>query len=264
MTSSDGAGMIDLAKHLRSVGYDNVYVYNCTSGGSTVLPPACDPAHPHNHWHSFAPDSPLTDALTQVSAGGKAPQMVIWMEGEQAALYSALNPSYDMVANYATCLSQLRDYLTGQWGECPWMVTPVGYVSYGNTQYVRRSQEQYASNTPGVFLGPSREDLELLNEGGVLVHLTGPSCQTLAGRIVNSIAANLGLDMQDQLTRDQIAELQAAMASIGTALGTIESGINSLQTGVESIRKNLGKLRIRVEALEGFGPPLIEWPKEWP
>ena len=71
---------------------------------------------------------------------------------------------------------------------------------------MRQAQEQYAANTPGVFLGPTREDLELLKEGEVLVHLTGPSCLTLVDRIALSFADYLRLDMQDQLNRDQIPE----------------------------------------------------------
>lgn len=272
MTSSDGAGMIEIANAQRARGYDNVYAYNCSHGGSSVVPNATDPTHPHNCWQSQASDSPLTDCLAQVSAGAKKPQVVIWVQGEQEALYSRLHPTFDMVTNYRTCLGQLHDFTLGQWGlsaaQCAWIVTPVGYVSYGDPQYACQAQQQYAASTAGVFLGPSREDLALLNEGGVLVHLTGPSCLTFGDRIAQCIRE---IEMTDPQDKAAIASLQAAVSGLQGSIATLQIGVNSLlasaaslQSNVLKLQQNVGSLQHRTSALEADDPNLVKWPMTWP
>jgi len=260
MTSSDGAGMIEIANALRATGYDSVCVYNCTSGGSSIVPQAASPAL--NCWHNASAGSPLTDCLAQVAAGGKKPQVVIWTQGEQEALYSQINPGFDMATAYKLCLGQLRDHLLNQWGttadECLWMVTPVGYTSYGNQTYVRQAQTQYATSTYGVLLGPSREDLPLLNEGGTLVHLTGPACRTFAARIVPMLLEVLAVtDPQDKAA---IAALLVAVAALQAAQATrdaeLAANLAQIQTAINNLCAGLG-------ALESLSPSAVNWPIEW-
>lgn len=271
MTSSDGAGMIEIAKAQRARGYDNVYVYDCTAGGSSVVPEAAVPTI--NCWQVQSPGSPLSDCLAQVSAGGKKPQVVIWVQGEQDALYSRLHPTFDILTNYRTCLGQLHDYLLGQWGvtaaQCSWIVTPVGYVSYGDPQYVRQAQEQYATSTLGVFYGPSREDLALLNESGVQVHLTGPSCLTFGDRLAQTLQE---LDMTDPQDKAAIASLQATVAALQSSIAGLQTDIDSLLTSAATaqnstgkLQRNVGDIQSEVEALEQLHPPhLFDWPQAWP
>lgn len=194
MTSSDGAGMVELARMLKaSGGFDNIFVYNCCYGGSSVVPNATDPAHPENCWQNQNPGGPLADCKAQVSVGAKVPQFVIWMQGEQESLYSSTNPSFDMVTNYKLCLDQLRNYLLGQWGvtssQCIWMVTPVGKINYGTTKYVLQSQQLYFNATSGVIPGPARYDSPLVDG----VHMTGPGCRLIGDRIARALLANLGV-----------------------------------------------------------------------
>lgn len=194
MTSDDGAGIVELARMLKTQTGRDVYVYNCTYGGSTVVPAACDPNHPNNHWHSFAQDSPLSGAMVQVSAGGKLPEFIIWIEGEQAGAYAAINPSYDMVTNWKSYTDQLRNYMHGQWSidssQCTWMILPVGAPNYGNTKYVLQSQILYFNGTAGVIPGPGRYDLATIDS----VHMNGPSCRTLGDRIAQALLNKLGVN----------------------------------------------------------------------
>lgn len=253
MTSSDGAGIIELANTLRfSGGYDNVYIYDCSYGGSSIVPASAGPTT--NCWQNQSPGGPLSDCLTQVSAGVKVPQVVIWMQGEQEALYSLNNPSFDMVTNYTTCLDQLRNFMLGRWGvtpaQCTWMVTPVGYVSYGNTQRVRQAQQDYSNSTPGVIPGPPRDDLALLNEGGTLVHLTGPSCRTFAGRLAPGLLAYFQelKDMPDAATLDRLTALETASASL-------RSRVVTLETARAASAVELSNLTFRVTILETLASP---------
>jgi hypothetical protein len=66
MTSSDGAGMVEMARMIKAQTGNDVYVYNCCYGGSSVVPQATDPNQAHNCWQIQQPDSPLTACMTQV------------------------------------------------------------------------------------------------------------------------------------------------------------------------------------------------------
>jgi len=193
MTSSDGAGMIELANMLKvQSGYD-VYIYNASYGGSSVVPQATNPATPDNCWQIQAPDSPLSGCMTQVAVGGKIPQFVIWVQGEAEAQYSGNNPGFDMVTNYKLCLEQLRQYQLTQWGvtynQCTWMITPVGKINYGNTKYVLQSQQLYYNGTPGVRPGSARYNLNTVDG----VHIDGPGCRVLGDLYARDILNQLGI-----------------------------------------------------------------------
>lgn len=266
MTSSDGAGMIEIANTLRSHGYDNVYVYDCCYGGSAIVPVAASPST--NCW-------PMADCTAQITAGGKLPHIVIWIQGEQETQYCRLNPSFDMVTAYTTYLDALRRFLLGQWGttaaQCVWMVTPVGSVSYGDVAEVRQAQTMYANSTSGVILGPSRADLALLNEGGVQVHLSGPSCLTFGDRIASVLVAYLqGEIMTDPQDKAAIASLQTAVASLQSGISSLQAGVNSLlgsalalQNNVTRLQENTDSLNYRIGLIEPLNG-LSKWPQPWP
>jgi len=256
MTSSDGAGMIDLAAGVLASGFSSVYVYNCTYGGSSVVPQAAFPSY--NCWHNPNPGGPRYDCEVQVSAGGKSPQAVIWVQGEQEVVYSGINPAFDIAAHYKADLDSLRNHLNGLWGQCPWLVTPVGRVSTFSTQAVLQAQIDYATSAPGVFLGPSRSDLEVLDQGGMFVHLTGPACRIFAGRILPLLLEVLV--MTDPQDKAAIAALLVAVAALQAAQATrdaeLAANLAQIQTAINNLCAGLG-------ALESLSPSAVNWPIEW-
>jgi hypothetical protein len=269
MTSSDGAGMIELAKALRSSGrYDNVFVYDCSYSGSSIVLEAASPSS--NCWQN--PYHPIVDCLAQVAAGGRAPQLVVWIQGEAEVQWGGVNPSFDMASVYPIRLGQVRVFLMDQWGttaaQCTWMITPVGYVSGFNTQPVLQAQQAYANSTPGVFLGPPREDLATLDG----IHLAGPSCLTFGDRLAASFIDYLqGLEvMTDPQDKAAIASLQNATADIQAGITNLQAGITSLlasaaslQANVATLQQNVGSLQNRAATIEALTPGLIKWPQAW-
>lgn len=236
MAASDGGGMIEIANDLRAGGFDNVYVYGCCYGGSSIVPVAAVPSA--NCWQ--VGDLPISDCLAQVAAGGKTPQIVIWIQGEQEGWYAPQHPSFDMVGNYKAYLDALRQFLLLHWNApgCQWMVTPVGNIGNGDTSSVRLSQELYAASTPGVFLGPPRADLATLDG----THMTGPSCITFGDRIAATILAQEFVVVTDPQDKAAIA---------------------SLQTVLVQLLQSLGSLQNRMAALEALNPALPKWPQTW-
>jgi hypothetical protein len=194
IASSDGAGMIEMANMLKTQTGRDVYVIVAAYGGSTVVPEATETANPNNNWQSTASDSPRTGCLTQVDACGKVPEFVIWIEGEQAAHYAAINPSFDMNTAWKTRFHQLRtDFLT-EWGvtpaQCTWIVTPVGKINYGDTRYVLQSQLAYVNaGHAGVKPGPARYHLATYDG----VHLDGAPCRTYGDMLAQQLLALLGV-----------------------------------------------------------------------
>lgn len=249
MTPADGAGMITIANTLRQNGHDSVYVYNCCYGGSSVVPDAAITAE--NCWKVGAP--PLTDCMAQVAAGGKVPQFVVWIQGEQEVDWGATHPALDMVRNYELYLGQLRLYLLGQWrvasAQCAWMVTPVGVWTGRDSYAVRLSQAQYCEATAGAFLGPSRADLALLD----VVHLSGPSCRTFGDRIA---AAILSYVPEDEVMTDP--QDKAAIANLQMAVADLQSSINLLLASGGSLQQSIGAIQGRIGALEALHPPQLE------
>jgi hypothetical protein len=245
MTAADGAGMITIANDLRQSGYGSVYVYSCCYGGSSVVPDAAVPVA--NCWK--VGEGPLTDCLAQVAAGGKTPQFVIWVQGEQEVDWGRTHPAFDMVSAYQLYLGQLRLYMLAQWGvsaaQCPWMVTPVGLFGSGDPLPVRLSQAQYCDANAGAFLGPPRDDLALLYEGGALVHLTGPSCRTFGGRIA---AALLSYIPEVEVMTDP--QDKAAIASMAVGIGSLLEVCMALQRDIAAVRQSIGSIEGRLATLE--------------
>lgn len=269
MTSSDGAGMIELANDLRANGYANVYVYDCSYGGASVVPEAASP--PTNCWQY--PNPPILDCLAQVAAGGKIPQFVIWVQGEAEVIYSAFYPSFDMVNTYQARLDQVRAFLLGRWGvttaQCAWMITPVGKVSTFSSQPVVLSQQQYANSTPGVFFGPPRDDLATLDG----IHLTGPSCRTFGDRLAPILLAYIQEQeaMTDPQDKAAIASLQSAVTGIQAGITSLQAGVTSLlasaadlKSNVATLQQNIGSLNHRTVTLESLAPSLTKWSQPWP
>lgn len=249
MTPNDGAGVISIANDLRG-SFDNVYVYNgCWRyGGSCIVPMAASP--PTNHWQPGY--LPLSNCEAQVAAsGGPVPQVVIWIQGEQEVSWGALFPSFDMTSLYKFYLDQLRVYLLGHWNvsaqQCVWMVTPVGNRNVYDPLPVRTAQQQYASSTDGVFLGPRRDDLALSDD----VHLTGPSCQTFGQRVAASMLAYMEQQiMTDPQDKAAIAKLQATLSNLQISVSALLEIAVSLQINVGGIQQTIGVMAGRINTLE--------------
>lgn len=260
LTTSDGAGVIELANDLRGNGYDNVYFYDCCYGGSAIIPQLANPSS--NCW---SPGHPLSDCEAQVAAGGTVPQYVIWIQGE-ADCGSGLGSQYKVY------LDQLRLTLLARWGvnneQCAWMVTPVSSVLDPSLD-IRHAQEEYAGSTPGVFLGPIRDDLALVDG----VHLTGPSCITFGDRIAVSLLAYIQEveSMIDAQTAAAIANLQASVTNLQNGIASLQmdvasvgGGIVSLESKIARLQQSINRQQNYIAAIQFANLNLINWPTKWP
>lgn len=181
-----GAGGRIFAAELAEALGAPVAVVNAAVGDTALTPEA---ANAKGYWLDTAPGSLYADALALLDqAGTRAPELVLWSQGERDANVSVAE------AVYAAALTELFERIQADL-EAPILVSELGThlnpVRVPPYDAIRAAQQAVVAAMPGVDMGATNLDIEIDD----ITHRTGVGYAVTADRMAIAAAAILGADI---------------------------------------------------------------------